>query len=194
MGALLKCHWLNEPPKWDLVADELSVVTGPATDFWRETYYGFTRHSGHLFGYQTSGAFTATLRVRAHFENLYDQAGLMVRLDEKNWVKAGVEFSDGEATLSSVLTVGQSDWATGRFGGDAGDFWIRATVENGTLKLQASTDGKRWPLLRLSPFPHAMSYLVGPMCCTPERSGLEVKFSNFEITHPNGKDLLDLTF
>jgi uncharacterized protein len=47
--------------------------------------------------------------------------------------------------LSSVLTVGQSDWATGRFGGDAGDFWIRATVEKGTLKLQASADGKRWP-------------------------------------------------
>ena len=29
----------------------------------------------------------------------------MVHLDEENWVKAGVEFSDGEATLSSVLTV-----------------------------------------------------------------------------------------
>src|SRR6202044_2786697 len=94
---------------------------------------------------------------------------LMVHLDEENWVKAGVEFSDGEATLSSVLTVGQSDWATGRFGGDAGDFWIRATVEKGILKLQASADGKRWPLLRLSPFPRRMSYLVGPMCCTPER-------------------------
>jgi len=135
MGLLLQCKWLNEPSKWELVADELSVVTDLATDFWRETHYGFTRHSGHLFGYQTSGDFTATLRVRARFEALYDQAGLMVHLDEENWVKAGVEFSDGEVTLSSVLTVGRSDWATGRFDGDAGDFWIRATVEKGTLKL-----------------------------------------------------------
>jgi hypothetical protein len=118
MGLLLQCKWLNEPTKWELVEDELAVVTDLATDFWRETHYGFTRHSGHLFGYQTSGDFTATLRVRARFEALYDQAGLMVHLDEENWVKAGVEFSDGEATLSSVLTVGQSDWATGRFGGD----------------------------------------------------------------------------
>jgi regulation of enolase protein 1 (concanavalin A-like superfamily) len=116
----------------------------------------------------------------------------MVHLDEENWVKAGVEFSDGEATLRSVLTVGQSDWATGRFGGDARDFWIRATVENGTLKLRASADGTRWPLLRLSP--RRISYLVGPMCCTPERSDLEVKFSSFEITHPNGKPLHELTF
>ena len=109
-------------------------------------------------------------------------------------MKVGVEFSDGEATLSSVLTVGQSDWATGGFDGDAGDLWIRTTVEKGTLKLQASADGKRWPLLRLSPFPWRMSYLVGPMCCTPERSGLEVKFSSFEITNLNGKQLYDLTF
>ena len=194
MGLLLQCKWLNEPPKWELVADELSVVTDLTTDFWRETHYGFTRHSGHLFGYQTSGDFTATLRVRARFEALYDQAGLMVHLDEENWVKAGVELSDGEATLSSVLTVGQSDWATGQFDGDAGDFWIRATVEKGTLRLQASADGKRWPLLRLSPFPRRMSYLVGPMCCTPERSGLEVRFSSFEVTSPNGKQLHDLTF
>jgi regulation of enolase protein 1 (concanavalin A-like superfamily) len=72
--------------------------------------------------------------------------------------------------------------------------WIRATVEKGTMKLQASADGKRWPLLRLSPFPRRMSYLVGPMCCTPERAGLEVKFSSFEVTSPNGKQLHDLTF
>jgi len=61
MGLLSQRKWLNEPPKWELVADELSVVTDQATDFWRETHYGFTRHSGHLFGYQTSGDFTATL-------------------------------------------------------------------------------------------------------------------------------------
>jgi regulation of enolase protein 1 (concanavalin A-like superfamily) len=194
MNALSKCAWLNEPPKWRLAQDELSVVTGQATDFWRQTHYGFTRHSGHLFGYQTAGDFTATVRVRARFESLYDQAGVMVHLDAKNWVKAGLEFSDGEAMLSSVVTLGQSDWATGSFGGDPGDFSIRATVEQGTLKLQASVDGERWPLLRLSPFPRATSYLVGPMCCTPERAGLEVSFSNFQVSLPNSKGLHDLTF
>jgi hypothetical protein len=33
MGLLWQCRWLNEPAKWDLVADELSVVTDLATDF-----------------------------------------------------------------------------------------------------------------------------------------------------------------
>jgi regulation of enolase protein 1 (concanavalin A-like superfamily) len=50
------------------------------------------------------------VRVRANYDALYDQAGIMVRIDERNWVKAGIEKSDGKCQLSSVLTVDQSDW------------------------------------------------------------------------------------
>ncbi|WP_027133757.1 DUF1349 domain-containing protein [Geminicoccus roseus] len=188
-----RCHWLNEPADWRVDGDTLRVVTGPKTDFWRETYYGFTRDSGHFFGERVEGDFTAEIRVRARYETLYDQAGLMVRVDEANWVKAGIELSDGHPLLSSVLTVGRSDWATGRFAGDPGDFRLRATVEKGVLRLQVSTDGRTWPLLRLAPFPVAGSCSVGPMCCTPERAGLEVEFSDFSIGPPNGKDLHDLS-
>lgn len=174
---LKQCRWLNEPDHWSLVPDGLAVVTNQATDFWRETHYGFT----------------ASLRVKARSESLYDQVGIMVRLNDETWVKAGVELSDGEALLSSVLTVGRSDWATGPFHGDASDFQIRVTVDHGVLRLQASTDGLRWPLVRLCPFPATERYLVGPMCCTPERGGLEVLFSDLTVTPPTGRALHDLS-
>jgi len=188
-----RCRWLNEPADWAMGADHVTVVTDRGTDFWRETHYGFTRDSGHFFGRETEAAFTATLRVRARYESLYDQAGIMVRLDAETWVKAGIELSDGEALLGSVLTIGRSDWATGPFRGDVSDVWVRATVERGVLRLQASGDGLRWPLVRLCPFPAAERYLVGPMCCTPERAGLRVVFSDFAVTPPTGKALHDLT-
>ena len=188
-----QCHWLNEPAEWSVTDQSLRVVTNEATDFWRETHYGFTRHSGHVFGTETAGGFTASLRIRAGYKSLYDQAGLMILIDEARWVKAGIELSDGAAQLSSVLTLGRSDWATGLFQGDAADFWIRATVDRGVLRLQASTDGTRWPLLRLCPFPEETRYMVGPMCCTPERGGLEVLFSDFTVTPPVNKDLHDLS-
>ena len=188
-----QCRWLNEPDRWALMPDGLAVTTNQATDFWRETHYGFTRDSGHFFGCEVPGGFTASLRVKARYESLYDQAGIMVRLDAGNWIKAGVELSDGEALLSSVLTVGRSDWATGPFHGDASDFQVRVTVDRGVLRLQASTDGLRWPLVRLCPFPVAKCYLVGPMCCTPERAGLGVLFSEFIVTPPNGRALHDLS-
>ena len=168
-------------------------MTDAATDFWRETHYGFTRDNGHFFGCDAEGAFTAQLRVRARYDALYDQAGIMVRLDETTWIKAGIEQSDGQAMLSSVLTVGRSDWATGRFDGDPSDFWMRATVSDGVIRLQVSPDGRTWPLARLAPFPKAASYRVGPMCCTPERAGLEAEFSAFDVTPPLGKELHDLS-
>ena len=187
------CHWLNEPQKWALDGERLSIITDPRTDFWRKTHYGFTRDTGHLFAFETQGEFSAQLKVQAKYREQYDQAGIMVRLDEKHWVKAGVEYCDGKAALSSVLTSDLSDWATGPFEGNAEEFWIRATVSNGVLKLQASADGNLWPLLRLCPFPEARNYQVGPMCCTPERSGLEVSFSQFSVTPPLNRDLHNLT-
>jgi uncharacterized protein len=185
--------WLNEPQRWAAEGDDLRILTDKTTDFWRETHYGFNRDSGHFLGFPTGEAFTADLRVQADFRALYDQAGIMVRLDAHHWVKAGIELSDGRAMLASVLTNRQSDWATAPYEHNASDFWVRATIANGVLRLQVSADGKSWPLMRLAAFPKANSYLVGPMACTPERAGLEVVFSAFRLTPPLGKDLHDLS-
>lgn len=185
--------WLNEPAKWSENDGVVEVTTDRGSDFWRETHYGFTRDSGHFLGFRTGSAFTAQVRVKAGYDALYDQAGIMVRVDEAHWVKAGVERSDGRAMLSSVLTDGQSDWATAACPFDPSDFRMRATVSGGVLRLQVSSDGKQWPLVRLAPFPVAASYLVGPMCCTPERAGLKVVFSEFSLSPPLGKDLHDLS-
>ena len=185
--------WLNEPANWGLEGERLHVVTDARTDFWRETHYGFTRDSGHFLGHEVAGPFTAQLRMRAHYEALYDQAGIMVRLDEARWIKAGIEWSDDAPRLGSVLTLGCSDWATGPFDGDPANFWLRVTVAAGVIRVQVSHDGLRWPLLRLAPFPDAPAYRVGPMCCTPERAGLAVEFSDFIAGPPLGRELHDLS-
>ena len=187
------CTWLNEPRDWNLQGGVLNVTTDANTDFWRETHYGFARDSGHFFQFATAGDFTAELRVAARYDELYDQAGLMVRIDAANWVKAGVEMSDGKAWLSSVLTLGRSDWATGAFDADPADFRLRATVKSGVLRLQVSADGRLWRLARLSPFPRAARYAVGPMCCTPERAGLRVRFSEFTVGAAQERGLHDLS-
>jgi uncharacterized protein len=187
------CTWLNAPAVWRLDDGHLRVVTDTKTDFWRQTHYGFTRDNGHFFGCETYGGFTAQLRVQARYDALYDQAGIMIRIDDRNWIKAGIEKSDGQALLSSVLTINQSDWAVGPYVGDPVDFWMRATVKDGVLKLQVSPDGRRWALSRLAPFPKAATYFVGAMCCTPERAGLEVTFSAFQIGPPQDKHLHDLS-
>lgn len=185
--------WLNEPKVWSLESGVLTLLTDHGTDFWRETHYGFTRDSGHFFGVEITGGFTAQAKVSGDFQALYDQAGLMVRIDEKRWAKLTVEVNDEVPFLSTVITHGVSDWAISTFQGKPDGFWLRVTVDEGVIKVQASDDGKGWQLIRLAPFPSADRYRVGPMACTPQRSGLRVRFSGLSIAPPNGKALHDLS-
>ncbi|MGO6814583.1 DUF1349 domain-containing protein [Rhizobium leguminosarum] len=185
--------WLNEPANWLANEGGLSLTTDEKTDFWRETHYGFTRDSGHFLGFPTADSFTAQIRVQGEFRTLYDQAGLMVRIDERRWVKTGVEFTDGEAFLSTVVTDGKSDWSVAQPFRELEDFRIRVTVANGAMRIQASRDGSFWPLLRLAPFPAVAHYEVGPTACTPERSGLTVRFSEFSVGAAITTDLHDLS-
>jgi len=185
--------WLNEPASWHADETGLTMTTGEKTDFWRETYYGFTRDSGHFLGFAAGPSFSAKLRVRGEFRTLYDQAGLMVRVNETKWVKTGVEFTDGEAFLSTVVTDGRSDWSVSQPFKELEDFQIRVSVNNGALRIQASRDGSFWPLLSLAPFALAEHYLVGPTACTPERSGLTIQFSDFTVGPALTTDLHDLS-
>lgn len=185
--------WLNEPLNWQASETVLTVTTDEKTDFWRETYYGFTRDSGHFLAHTAGNSFTAQIRIQGEFRTLYDQAGLMVRIDENRWVKTGVEFTDGQLFLSTVITDGKSDWSVSQPFKELEDFYIRVTMANGSLRIQASCDGTFWPLLRLAPFPIAATYQVGPTACTPERSGLVVRFTEFSIGPAIMTDLHDLS-
>ena len=186
-------RWLNAPQQWSLHNGVLQATTSQETDFWQNTWYGFQRHSGHVYGVEVSGDFTFQLCVEGDFTTLYDQAGLMLLIDEQRWLKAGIEYNDDAPMIGSVLTNLHSDWATGIFPARQNHFWLRLTHLKGALRLQYSADGQTWPLLRLCPFPEAVRYFVGAMCCSPQRAGLNVTFSEMRLSEPLQKALHDLS-
>ncbi|SXF13074.1 Uncharacterized conserved protein [Klebsiella variicola] len=116
----------------------------------------------------------------------------MMMADEQTWLKAGIEFNDDAPAIGSVLTLTHSDWATGLFPGDPRTFWLRLTRKGDALRLQYSTDGERWPLLRLGYFPPG-PVKAGVMCCSPERGGLAVEFQDIQLSPPSDKALHDLS-
>lgn len=187
--------WHCEPPYWRIENKRLTGTSGLKTDFWRETHYGFVRDDGHFLGIEPLPAFTAQVIVEGSFEEMYDQAGLMIRLDDSQWVKAGVEYTDGALRFSTVVTKGRSDWSVSRQLGTLQRFGVRLTFENNVLRVQASSDMKAWELIRLSPFQVSEDSLdnlrVGPMFCSPERAGLQVTFSDFKLGKPLNSDLHD---
>ncbi|XP_059047920.1 uncharacterized protein LOC131843313 [Achroia grisella] len=181
--------WLNEPATWQIESHSLRVITDNKTDFWQGTWYNFYFNTAHVYGVDISDDFNFTACIEADFTTLYDQAGLTIYLDEKRWLKAGIEYNDGQPMIGSVHTNGTSDWATGEYHGDPRKFWLRLTKVRDVVCVKYSTDKVKWTLLRLCQFPVSEKYFVGLMCCTPQRQGLEVKFSDVSVSVPN-KDIL----
>src|ERR1700723_2791293 len=103
--------WLNPPSHWQHVEGALIVTTDDRTDFWRKTEYGFIRDNGH-FAYGTvADDFSVEVTFTGKYRTLYDQAGLMIRLDAERWIKTGIEFVDESMNFSTVVTQGTSDWS-----------------------------------------------------------------------------------
>ncbi len=104
-------EWLNEPPEWEQRGDLLIVTAAPETDFWRKTHDGGIRDSGHAFLQPWTGDFIAEVALSADYRDQYDQAGLMVRLDETIWLKCGIELLDAVQQVSAVVPRDVSDWS-----------------------------------------------------------------------------------
>lgn len=190
MKALTAATWLNPPPGWTLTPEALTLQTGEATDFWRDTLYGFRRDSGHALLLPVPGDFTLHLTFDGDYQTLYDQAGLLLWQDGAHWLKAGVEISDGTANLSVVVTREGSDWSTLPLSGPAGQQRLRLTRLGGAIVVQARNAANRWQLLRVTPFPESPAQ-VGPMACSPERGGFSASFTEFALSSPVAQPLHD---
>jgi uncharacterized protein len=189
MATMQRFEWLNPPPHWSGDATALQVETGDRTDFWRETFYGFTRDTGHAWLAPVGGDFTVSVRFRGAYEALYDQAGLMLRRGASSWIKTGIEFTDGLMHFSVVVTGPRSDWSVIPLpeSTPATEVAARLTRHGDAVRVQYALGGaggfEPWRMARLASFPEGPAD-AGLMACSPERAGFRVHFSDLNIGPP----------
>jgi regulation of enolase protein 1 (concanavalin A-like superfamily) len=120
---------------------------------------------------------------RGDYRELYDQAGLMLRVSELHWIKAGIEFVGGRRTLSVVVTRERSDWSTVQAFEAPDPVRLRLSRHGTAVRVEWSPAGaERYAMLRLAYLPTGEApSLVGPMCCSPERAGFEARFKDFRV-------------
>ena len=176
--------WLNEPPAWSLDDAGLRITTGPESDFWRDTLYGFRHDNGHALLVPTQGDFTAFVTFEGGYEALYDQAGILLRQDEAVWLKAGIEHSDGVANMSVVATNNASDWSTTALPALTRPQRLRVTRRVDAVVVQFRNEAHRWQLLRVASLKTTGPLRVGPMACSPLRHGFQARFTEFRLTAP----------
>jgi len=177
-------QWYNEPPQWVDRNGVLQVTTGPLTDFWRKTHYNFIRDNGHFYYQAVSGDFIAEVKVTGRYQELYDQAGLMVRLDSTTWLKCGIEYVNGVQQASAVVTRDYSDWSVAPLPQNPPSIWLRIVRRDVSVEVFYALDGESYTLLRMAYLTSA-TVDVGPMCAAPDGNGFAVTFEGFAVTHPN---------
>ncbi|CAF1528614.1 unnamed protein product [Adineta ricciae] len=181
--------WYNEPKRWSINETTVYVHTDKDTDFWQRTFYGFQRDTGHFLYKSLSGdqPFNLTVNVRGKYRVLYDQGGLMIRIDNKNWIKCGVEYVEGQQYASAVVTVdGWSDWNVVRINApDVLRLRVRRVRE--TIHIEFAEDlQSEFKMMRLAYFPvieRTRSMMVGVMCASPDEktNGFDIYFEDLTI-------------
>jgi hypothetical protein len=178
-------EWLNEPANWQRTGDVLTVSVDPSTDFWRETGYGYIRDSGHVYGEVLAGDLDVSVRMRCTLGTQYDQAGVMLRADERTWLKTGVEFFEGRARLSTVLTLGRSSWMVTDLPEGTDEIVLRVSRRGDAVEVRYVLEDGPAELAALVFMPPGREVLAGVMAAAPEGPGFRVTFHDLRIAEPD---------
>ena len=178
--------WTHDPGAVIVEGDDLVVEAVDGSDAWRITSYGFIHDSEHALVAPFPPDSAVEVEFTLTLEEQFDQAGVFVRADAENWVKAGVEFADGVPQVGAVVTWPHSDWSVSPVPG-----WLERTVtvrasrSGDAVTIRAGVDGEL-ALVRVLPVPPDASLSAGPLVCAPTRAGLTIRFTGWRIGDPDG--------
>jgi uncharacterized protein len=175
-------EWINEPAIWSEAGGVLTVYAEAGTDFWRTTHYGFVRDSGHVYGDEINSDFDMSLRVRGDYAEQYDQAGAMVRVDEKHWLKTGIEYVGGKKRFSIVATLEYSSWAVADLPADANELSLLLVRRGDSVEISYGVEEGKKQLAGVVYLPPGKAAFAGAMCAAPDGPGFEAIFHDLVIS------------
>ena len=178
--------WTTEPQSVDVVDDELHVTAVEGSDAWRHTSYGFVHDTEHALLEPLPVDRAIEVAFHLDYREQFDQAGLFLRVSGTEWVKAGVEVSDGLPQVGAVVTHGTSDWSVAPVPEWAGKVvTVRASRTGDAVTIRARVDGEAFRLVRVAHLDPDAEVAAGLYCCAPTRAGLTVRFTRYEVTEPD---------
>lgn len=178
-----RMQWFNEPEKWAIDGNKLTMQVTPQSDYWRISHYGFTVDDAPFFYTLRGGEFEAKVKISGDYKVRFDQAGLMLRIDEKNYIKAGIEFVDGKYNLSCVVTHHTSDWSVIELDKPVDHVWIKAVRRLDAVEIFYSFDDVEYTMMRNCWLKDNTPVMVGMMAACPDGNGFKATFEEFKVKH-----------
>ena len=178
-----RMQWFNEPAKWQIEDQTLTMEVTPQSDYWRISHYGFTVDDAPFLYTLRGGEFEAKVKISGDYKVRFDQAGLMLRIDEENYIKAGIEFVDGKYNLSCVVTHHTSDWSVIELDKPVDHVWIKAVRRLDAVEIFYSFDDVEYTMMRNCWLKDNTPVMVGMMAACPDGNGFKATFEEFKIKH-----------
>lgn len=176
-------QWFNEPESWSIKNNKLTMQVTPQSDYWRISHYGFTVDDAPFLYTTRGGEFEVKVKIAGDYKVRFDQAGLMLRTDKENYIKAGIEFVDGKYNISCVVTHHTSDWSVITLDKSIDYIWIKAVRRLDAVEIFYSFDDKNYVMMRNCHLADNTPVMVGMMAACPDGNGFEARFEGFKITH-----------
>ena len=124
------------------------------------------------------------VKVSGDYKARFDQAGIMLRIDHENYIKAGIEFVDGKFNLSTVVTHHTSDWSVIKLDKAVPYIWIKAVRRLDAVEVFYSFDDEEYTLMRNAWLQDNTPVQVGLMGASPDGEGFRATFEQFKVKHP----------
>ncbi len=177
-------NWYNEPDKWSISGKELSMHVTPKTDFWRQTHYGFTVDDGSFYYQNMGGEFEMMVSIRGEYKSRFDQMGLMLRIDDANWIKFGVEYLENHVNVSAVVTHERSDWSMIKLDKIPTEIQLKMIRRLDAVEMFYRLNSEEeYTRIRVAYFPENNPVLAGMMAASPDGEGFQAVFKDFKIKH-----------
>lgn len=181
---LNKMNWFNEPERYSVNKDDsFTIFTTPKTDYWRITHYQFTVDDAPFYYGIYGGEFEVSVKLEGKYKSRFDQMGLMIRQDEKNWIKCGIEYVGNRQNISAVVTHNTSDWSVIELSDSPKFIWIKAIRRLDAIEIFYSLDGEKYTMMRTCFLEANKPVMVGMMSASPDGDGFEAIFHNFKVVH-----------
>jgi len=123
------------------------------------------------------------VKITGEYKSRFDQMGLMIRKDHKNWIKTGVEYVNGKINVSAVVTRKWSDWSVIELDKKPNSIWLKILRIEDSIKIMYSLNNQDFQMVRLAYFPQNTPLMVGMTCASPDGDGFHALFEEFEVVN-----------
>jgi hypothetical protein len=216
-----KFSWLHHPESWsnssgnesvseeghreggggeilEVSEDRLAFRAPAFKDFWSRTFYSplliKSDASGLLVPVPGDCEMTASVDFELNQISQFDQAGLLIFIDNDHWVKSGIEYCDGLARLSVVVcNAGFSDWSTQLWPSSAARLRLHKVLQSSSVVVEAAAIGSDdFQFVRIAHLggpgviasdPKTLpQWRIGPFAACPGKQlGCVATFTNFSL-------------